>query len=90
MMQVIVVKYHPQSGVRGSRYSATCSSGLRVFVESDDAKSSEENRDAAVRKLCEKLRWSGDIVRGGQIGKKVSEGFVYVWFDPEDVLRIEG
>lgn len=89
-MQVIVVKYHPQSGVKGARYSATCSSGLRVFVESDHAKNGEENRDAAVRKLCERLRWSGDIMRGGQIGKKSSEGFVYVWYDPDEVFRIEG
>jgi len=89
-MQVIVVKYHPQSGARYARYSATCSSGLRAYVESDPSKNGDENRDAAVRKLCDQLHWRGVLVRGGQLGKTAAGGFVYVWYDPADVLEIEG
>lgn len=78
-MQVIVVKYHPQTGVHHARYSATSSSGVRVYVESESAMSPEGNQDAAVRKLCDKLHWGGILIRGGQLGKSWNDGFVYVW-----------
>ena len=78
-MQTIVVKYHPQSGARYAKYSASSSSGIRVYVESEPELRPEENMDRAVRKLCDKLRWFGILLRGGALGSKASDGFVYVW-----------
>lgn len=74
-MQNIVVKFHPQVGVKSGRYSATTSSGIRVFWENDHSMSSEANQDAAFYKLCERVRWSGTWIRGG----RMRDGqFVYV------------
>lgn len=92
-MQTIVVKYHPQSGAKYARYSATSSSGNRVYVESEPGLRPEENMDRAVRKLCEKLRWFGTLLRGGALGQTSSLGFVYVWkrhvTDPTQGLDIQ-
>lgn len=78
-MQTITVKYHPQSGATYARYSATASGGLRVYSESLSELRPEENMDRAVRKLCEKARWFGVLLRGGMLGMKYSSGVVYVW-----------
>lgn len=87
-MQVIVVKYHPQTGGNYARYSAVSSSGLRAYVESEPGRTPEENRDAAVRKLCAKLKWTGGLLRAGQLRRGE---YVYVWLPEkgfEDVLWV--
>lgn len=79
-MQVILVKYHAQTGGNYARYSAVASSGLRAYVESDPAKTPEQNRDSVVRKLCVRLKWTGKLLRAGQLRKGE---YVYVWL-PEN------
>ena len=63
-MKAIVTKYHPVTYARGSRYSATDSDGNRAYSENRLEWNSEQNHDAAARKLCKKLGWKGKLVRG--------------------------
>lgn len=58
-MQAIVTKYHGPTNRRGSRVSATAAAG-RVYLEWDDALSSDANHDAAAKALAEKMGWLGD------------------------------
>lgn len=57
--QSIVTKYHGPANVKGSRVSATSTSGHRIMIEWDDATDSDTNHKIAAARLAEKLGWSG-------------------------------
>jgi len=78
MRQSITTKYHGAANVRGSRVSATASSGPRIVIEWDDEMNTDRNHEAAARKLAEKLGWEGQWIAGCS-----KDGCVWVLNDSE-------
>ncbi len=71
--KTIATKYHGPTNTRGSRISATATSGQRLTVGYDDALSSEQNHMAAAQELLTKLNWSGQWFAGA-----TPDGYVFV------------
>ena len=63
-MQAITTKYVGPTNFRGSRVVAKCEA-KRIFVDWDDSLDSEENHNAAAKKLAALLQWEGRWVAGG-------------------------
>jgi hypothetical protein len=76
MRQSIVTKYHGPGNVRGSRVSATSTSGHRIILEWDDALNTDENHKAAALALATKLQW-----RGTWQGGALKTGYCFVNLD---------
>jgi hypothetical protein len=57
--QSIVTKYIAPSNVKGSRVSATSTSGERIIIGWDDTVDTDTNHTIAAAMLAEKLGWSG-------------------------------
>jgi hypothetical protein len=72
-MKAITVKYFGPSNVRGSRYKATAEGGNTLTLHCDNALSPQQNKDAAARKLCQKMGWtqhplySGGLPNGDEV-----------------------
>lgn len=73
LRQSIRTKYHGPSNYRGSRVSATSTSGHRLMLEWDDALNTDENHTAAAAALARKLGWPGDWHGGA-----TDEGYCFV------------
>ena len=78
-MKAIISYYRGPGNVRGSRYWATDGDGLRVSVQASDTLTSDQNHEAAVRKLCKVYGWTGSLVRGGLMRAGHQVGYVWVW-----------
>jgi hypothetical protein len=83
-VKAIFTKFHGPSNVKGSRISATDEDGNRVMVSSDHALSQDGRHDKAALALCQKMRWTGVLIRGGLKG-----GNVYVFLDDSAVVHIQ-
>ena len=64
-MKAITTKFHGPTNTRGSRISATDEDGNRVTVSVDHALNTDSRYDAAAIALCQKMGWSGPLMRGG-------------------------
>ena len=84
MRQSIATRYHGPTNTRGSRVSATSSSGIRIALHWDDALNTDENHIAAARALIAKLGWSGQWAAGAD-----RLGRVFVNID-DDVFTVGG
>jgi hypothetical protein len=73
-MKTIETRYIPPSNTKGSRIMATDCGDHRIYVHTDHALQNDENHVAAARKLCEKLAWHGEFVRGA-----TKTGYVFVF-----------
>ena len=62
-MKAIRTKYHPATATRGPRYSATDGDRNRVYIAPEEQY--EDCHDAAALALCAKMKWPGDLIRGG-------------------------
>lgn len=82
-MKAITTKFHGLTNVKGSRYSASDLDGNRVMLSTDFALSSEGNHDRAALALCEKMSWTGTLVRGG-----LANGNVYVFDGVDERLAV--
>ena len=71
--KTIATKYHGPTNTRGSRISATATSGQRVSIGYDHSLSSEQNHMAAARALLTKLNWTGQWFAGA-----TPDGYVFV------------
>lgn len=83
-MKAIVTKFHPCGNVRGTRISATDSDGNRVYISpSDKARWTDgETHREAVKALCEKMDWHGELIQG-----ELRPGqYVYI-FEHEHAIR---
>lgn len=79
-MKAILSKYKVSQGRNGSTvayYTATDKDGNRAKVIMDGSWTDtiKQGHEAAVRALCTKMKWSGDLVRGTLCGV----GEVWVW-----------
>lgn len=73
--QAILTKYLPPTNSRGARIKATSASGLSVTIPYEYELSGVDLHAVAVKKLCEKLNWSGELVAGGT---DVGYAFVFI------------
>lgn len=76
-MQTIQTKFVGPTNSRGSRVIATAANGTRVSISASMFTSDEEAHQAAVRALCERMRWHGELI-GGHLAKG---GLVWVFVD---------
>ena len=83
-MQSITTKYHGPTNTLGSRVSATNSSGNRIYIPWDTARSADHNHKLAARIMCNRLDWHGQLA--------MSEGAkntrVFVWITHQDVITV--
>ncbi len=77
MRQAIETRYLGPTNHRGARVKATAQAGS-VTIAWDDALDTDENHDAAARKLASKLDWAGKWIGGGLPSGR---GNVYVCVD---------
>jgi hypothetical protein len=84
-MKAITTKYHGPSNIKGSRYSASDCDGNRVILSANDALDSDANHMAAVKALCVKMKWQGELLGGW-----AANGMVWVWKDrlSTPILRV--
>ena len=86
-MKAIWTKYLGPTDIRGSRVRAVAEirngfgAEIGCTVGWDDAKSSEQNHDAAAVALCLKMGWPGDLTRGG---RPDGCGYVYTFLSDRD------
>lgn len=78
-MKVILTQFHGATNTRASHYSATDGDCQRVRVEARDDFNSDQNHEAALRKLCSKLGWTGSLVRGTLMRGGRTVGYVWTW-----------
>jgi hypothetical protein len=76
-MQAITTKYHGPTNTRGARITATSESGIKVTLPYPHELTGRECHDAAVRALCHKIGWTGQMVAGAIHGG----GYAYVFLD---------
>ena len=79
MTQTIITRYHGPGNVRGSRYSATTSSGKRRWMSIDHAENDETNHHRAAQRLAETLNWPGKW-QGGALNDKGA----MIWVNTSD------
>ena len=72
--QTITTKYHGPTNTKGSRVSATTSSGVRIYRRVDNAYTVDENHFMAAEELKKKLEWKGIMHAGG-----LKTGYVFVF-----------
>lgn len=72
--QTITTKYHGPTNTRGSRISATTTSGVRIYREVDDAYTVDENHFRTAAALKEQMEWKGVMHAGG-----TKTGYVFVF-----------
>jgi hypothetical protein len=72
-MQAITTKYHGPTMTRGSRYTATTTSGIRHTVTQRPDEDSTETHRRAAMELAVKLGWSREWKEGS-----LKDGYVYV------------
>lgn len=63
-MKAIKTKYHGPGTVRGSYVSASDEDKNRITISWDSGLRSEENHIAAVKTLCKKMNWHGELTMG--------------------------
>jgi len=63
-MKAIKTKYHGPGNVLGSRVSASDEDKNRITISWDSELRSEENHIAAVKALCKKMNWHGELTMG--------------------------
>lgn len=61
------------------RMEATDNDGNTVRIDRASELQHEGQHDAAVRALCEKTNWHGELVKGYVLKAGVTVGRVYVW-----------
>jgi len=67
-MQAIQTKYHGPTNTKGSRISATCADGRRVYISyPHEIGGDMERHEVAARALCEKLGWIPERLEGGAL-----------------------
>lgn len=72
--QSIVTQYHGPTNSRGSRISATSSSGDRVYISYPHELNSEDAHASAAVALADKMGWNGTLCSGG-----LKNGYVFVF-----------
>jgi hypothetical protein len=73
-MKAIITKYIPATNTRGSRIKAfDCDKNSVVISYPHELSGEAVYKQAAVR-LCEKMKWSTDLLGGG-----TSNGYVFVF-----------
>jgi hypothetical protein len=89
-MKTIISKYVGPTGLRGSRYRAT-DGDTTVIIDHDPAWNSDRCHAEAVRKLCAKMGWHGELVSGtmSKRGQVIGEVWVWVKFGHLDSRVIE-
>ena len=84
MMQAIVTRYHGPTNTKGTRYSATSSSGHKVYIHKKYELDEDDNHELAARALMKKLGWAGKIA-GGSL--KDAHVWVFVTGTERDASR---
>jgi len=88
-MKAIITKYHGIGNSRGSHITATDNDGTTVRHEVDNSLSLDENHQEAVKKLCNKMDWHGQLVMGLLVNRGAK---VWVWMTEQqltaETLRI--
>lgn len=82
-MKAITAEYFGPRERNGSRIVARDADGNRVYSSVDVRLRIEENVDQTVIKLCQKMKWSGIMVRG-----RIGLLWVYVWLDENEMLEV--
>lgn len=76
-MKAIVTKYRGPDHKRGSRITATDEDGNRITISYPHEISGYENvHRKAAEALCEKMKWSGEMVCGS-----LKHGYVFVFIN---------
>jgi hypothetical protein len=83
-MKSIITKYHGPTDFKGSRISASDGDGNRVFISYPSELRSEEAHANAVKALCKKMSWTGEIYGGDH-----PDGMVWVFRDNHNYIRID-
>jgi len=81
-MKAILTKKLPFTLYKPTRIKASDEDGNSATVPYDDALrwSTGETHIPAVRALCKKMGWKGELVQGG-----LKQGYVFVWADGERI-----
>lgn len=83
-MKALFTKYHGPTNTLGPRITASDEDGNRVTIPYDDDLRDEAVHAKAVVALCRKMNWPGTLMRGG-----MKQGYVFVFVDERDVVRVE-
>jgi len=75
-MKAITTKYLGPTDTRGSRIKADDGDGNTATVPYPHHLSNEHAHFEAVKALCERLNWHGNLAWGG-----LRTGYVFVWCD---------
>ena len=84
-MKAIVTKYHGPTENKGSRYSATDSDGNKVTLSTACDLINESDHDRIALALCNKMKWTGKLVRGSLNSCQ----YVYTWLESWKTLEIK-
>jgi hypothetical protein len=77
-MKAIVTKYHGPTNFKGSRITATDEDGNRITISYPHELSGEDVHRAAAQALCDKMKWTGQLVGGS-----LKNGYVFVFGRPD-------
>lgn len=76
LSRAIFTKYLGPTNRRPSRIKAYDTEGFSAFVSKSEFSTDQEATEAAVQKLCAKMKWTGTLVSGG-----TKEGNVFVFVE---------
>jgi len=73
-MKAIVTKYHGPTNTRGSRITASDEDGNKITISYPYELSGEAVHRKAAQALCDKMKWSGNLVGGS-----LKHGYVFTF-----------
>ena len=80
-MKAITTRYLGCTDTKGSRFVATTEGGNRITISYDYSLNAEENHKRVALALCDKMKWSKDIIGGG-----TDKGYVWVFNTPNQTI----
>ena len=75
-MKAIVTKYHGPTNFKGARITASDEDGNRVTISYPHELSGEDVHRKAAIALCDKMKWTGELVGGS-----LKRGYVFVFVE---------